>query len=98
MAARRAGGTSTGGRLRTATGGHVPEVVLVQDHPVVLEAEPAREFGVDRIRARRLALAAQTLQLLGEGIGALHIALVELQVLLDLLVRDPGEPVHLRES
>ena len=86
-----------GRRLGLGARGEVPEVVLVVDDAAVLEAQPAGQLGVDRIGAGGLALLGQALELLGERVGALHVALVELEVLLDLVVGDSGEAANLRE-
>src|SRR5437867_11323716 len=62
------------------------EVQLVQAHAVVLEAEAARELAVGR--GAGLAFLHQQRQLLVEHVGVAHVADVELEVRLDLRLRD----------
>jgi hypothetical protein len=61
----------------------------VEDHAVVLEAQAAGEFREAGIRAGGLALGDQSGDLLVEQVRVLDIALVEPEVDLERLVRDP---------
>jgi hypothetical protein len=81
-------------RLRLATAAQVLEVVLVQDHPAVLEPQPPRELGELGVRPGGLALAAQLGQLGVQRVHLLHVAGIELQVLGDLRVRDAIQPAQ----
>src|SRR6266545_269569 len=88
---RPAGGGGLGGAPE------VPEVVLVQDHAVVLEAQSPgqlRELGVG---PRGLAAATHLGQLGVERVDLLDVPGIELQVLGDLVVRDPVEALELIE-
>ena len=67
----------------------VAEVVLVQHHAVVLEAEPAGELRVGRhLLLIDLAVLEDLGDLLVEPVRLLDVALVELEVHLEGLVRD----------
>jgi hypothetical protein len=69
----------------------------VQDHAVVLEAEPAGQLGELRALARGLAAADHLGGLLVQEVHLLDIPGVELEVLLDLRVRDPVEALEVVE-
>src|SRR2546427_6124015 len=67
------------------------EVVLVQDHPVVLETEPPRqlgEFGVTRIPS---ASEPKLGKLFVEPVHLSYVAGIQREVLGDLPVRDPRQ-------
>jgi hypothetical protein len=76
----------------------VREVVLVQNHPVVLEPEAPRQLPHLRVQRNRFPADVTRRQLLVEEIHVLGIPGVETQVLRDLLVRDALEPVQVIEG
>jgi len=66
--------------------------VLVQDHPVVLETQPAGNLGVGSIGAGRFSAPGQGIELLGELVRIGDVALVQLEVHLERLIRDAAQP------
>src|SRR5262249_48669572 len=73
----------------------VREVVLVQDHSVVLEAEPPGQLGEIRALAGGLTLADELAELLVEQVDLLHVAGVQGQVLGHLGIRDAVQVLEL---
>jgi hypothetical protein len=66
----------------------------VQDHAVVLEAEPPRQLGELEVASGGAAAGAREGELLVEQVHLPHVARVEGQVLPNLLVGDPLEPAE----
>src|SRR5262245_26948226 len=71
----------------------IVEVVLMQDHAVVLEAEPPGDLGVGRhLFLVDRAVLEHLRELAAEPVRLRHVALVELEMHLEGLVRDTREP------
>jgi hypothetical protein len=94
------GGRQTGAARGYPLGGRAEtrEVVLVQNHSVVLEAQATGQLGELRVLARRLTGADHRRKLLVEHIDLLDVARVRGEVFLDLGVRDPVETTELKSA
>jgi hypothetical protein len=80
-----------------AAGLQVGEIQLVQDHAVVLIREATRAFSETEVLSRLVAIGAHLGKLLHQRVHLIDVSLVQIEVLGDLSVRDPGEPFEVSE-
>lgn len=76
----------------------VGEVVLMENHTVVLEPEPPGQLGELEIAPRRPASFAQGGELRVEPVHLLHVTRVQPEMLGDLVRRDPVKPLKVVEA
>src|SRR5262245_62116089 len=76
------------GKISLPLGSQVAEIVLVQNHTAVFEAQMAFQFRVGGISRGRLLVFNHLRELLAEEIGILHVALIQSKMHLKRLVGD----------